>query len=81
MKEFKYKFIILEFSYDDILNFPFGSGIPEHLWKKLEITPKYLVRFIAEIQVIYGVNVMFAGNATAARTAAFSIFKRVTECK
>src|ERR1022692_1606102 len=32
LEKFDYSFLILEFNLIDVLNFPFGSGIPQNKW-------------------------------------------------
>lgn len=79
MSRYRYPFIICEFEYDCVTSFPMGSNIPVKKWKDLRITNNYLVKFIADIQVKYGINIIFAGGETNAKVAALSIFKRVNE--
>jgi ERCC4-type nuclease len=79
MQSYKYKFIIFEFGVDDILRFPIGSGIPKSKWESMRISPQFIMRFISEIQVIYGVHVVFAGDGDNAKYIASNIMKRVYE--
>ncbi len=79
MKDYEHKFIVFEFSPDDILKYPVGSGIPKSQWPKLKITNKYIFRFISEIQVKYGIHVVYGGDSYHAQWAAWNIMKRVNE--
>lgn len=79
MVTFKHKFIICEFSLQDIFDFPIGSNIPKKQWDKLRLTSKYLIRFIAEIEVKYKISVLLCGSRSNAEQMALSIFKRVYE--
>lgn len=79
--QFKYAFIICEFSLDDIVNFPLNSGIPEKRWSQLKVTSKFLMRKIAEYQVKYNIKILLCGNKVNAWNMVNSIFKRVIECK
>ena len=44
MKSYEYAFIIMEFNFNDILNFPIGSTIPKRVWDKLKISPSYIIK-------------------------------------
>jgi hypothetical protein len=79
MKYFKYKFLILEFNMDDIIGFPIGSSIPKSKWNKLRITDKFIMRYISEILVKYGVPTIFAGGKDNAKYIANNIMRRVHE--
>lgn len=72
-----HSFIICEFTLEDILNFPINSGIPQKRWKWLKITSKILLKRITEIQIKYGIKVIFCGNKENAWQMVNSIFKRV----
>ena len=46
MQPYQYSFIIMEFNFNDILNFPIGSTIPKKVWDKLKISPSYIIKYI-----------------------------------
>jgi len=79
LSKIPYKFILLEFSLDDVYNFPIGSDIPKKLWSKLKISSKYLLKYLTEIQLNYGIHVIYCGDKTNAEKMAESIMKRVNE--
>jgi ERCC4-type nuclease len=79
LSKIPYKFILLEFSLDDVYNFPIGSDIPKKLWPKLKISPKYLLKYLTEIQLNYGIHVIYCGDKSNAEKMAESIMKRVNE--
>jgi ERCC4-type nuclease len=79
MSSYKYSFIIMEFSFEDIINFPVGSSIPKHVWKNLKITPSYIIRYISDIQIKYNIKILFCGNAYNAEKMALSLIRRVIE--
>ena len=56
MSEFKYKFLILEFSVEDILSFPVGSDIPKKSWNKLHLQIIYYGREYCKARDSYGVT-------------------------
>lgn len=77
MEKYQYRFIILEFTIDDIRKYPIGSNIPKSKWDSLRITSKYIMRYIADMEINHGVHVVFAGCRDNAIYIASNIMKRV----
>lgn len=72
-----YKFLLCEFTLRDVLSFPINSGIPKWRWKKLRLTGNFIHKKLVEIQVDYGIHVVYAGDhaAEAAETIIKKIYK------
>lgn len=79
LNKIPYKFMLFEFDLEDVYNFPVGSDIPKKLWDKIRISPKYLLKYITEVQLNYGIHVVYCGCAEDAEKMAVSIMKRVYE--
>jgi ERCC4-type nuclease len=79
MKAYQYAFIIMEFNFSDILNFPVGSTIPKKVWDKLKISPSYIIKYITDIQMKYGIHILFCDSVVGAEKMALSIMRRVVE--
>ena len=79
MKEFPHRFLILEFSLTDLMNFPEGSDIPEKEISKLKISNKYMLRFLMELQINDNINVIFCDSKKNAKWTVLSILKRINE--
>ena len=79
MKEIPHRFIVLEFSLEDLVEFPENSRIPEAQKKRLKISGKYMLKWLMEFQLHDNVHVIFAGNKYNAFLLVSSIFKRVNE--
>ena len=77
MLSFPLRFLILEFSLPSLLNYPAGLGLAQRILDKIKITPSFLLKNIAKLQLQYGVNVIFAGNRYAAEKIALTLFKNV----
>lgn len=78
LNEYKYAFIILEFTSDNIMEYPLGSGIPNRFHGKLKITGKFIMAKICEYMVRFpNIHIIFAGSQ--GKQWAESIFKRVVE--
>lgn len=79
MEAFPHKFIVLEFSLDDLIKFPNDTRIPVKNKASLKITGKYMLKCLFEFELYNNVHVLFCGNKTNAFIAVSSILKRVNE--
>ncbi len=79
MKDFPFKFIILEFTLEDVMDFPESSNIPEEKWDSIVITNKYMLKMLIEFQMYDDIHVIFCGNRKNAKLTNNSILKRVNE--
>lgn len=79
MKEFPHKFLVLEFSLTDLMDFPEGSDVPDREIKNLRVTNKYMLRFLMELQINHNVNVIFCDSKKNAKWTVLSILKRINE--
>jgi len=79
MQDFKYAFVVCEFSLDDIINFPENSGIPKRQQKRVRVTGKYMLKALIEFQLWYNTKIIFCGSKYNAFLITNSIFKRVNE--
>lgn len=79
MQNYLYKFILLEFSLDDVLQYPKGSNLPPRVWSKIKIRPAYILKFLTELQIYHDIHILFCDNPESAEQMAFSIIKRVNE--
>lgn len=77
MAKYKYRYLVLEFHIDDITVFPVGSTIPKHKQHKVRIRGPYIMKCLSRIQVDYGINVLFCGDADNARWVATNLMKRI----
>ena len=63
LNKYKWAFVILEFTYEDILNFPKGSGIPPKKWSFLRIKYKFILKKLMEYRLKYpNIIFIFAGD-------------------
>ena len=77
MLAFDARYIVCEFTFEDIIRFPAGSNIPHNKRHLLRITPQFLVMRVNEIMLKQKVPVVFAG--TKGKEFTSSLFKRVIE--
>lgn len=79
MKTFPFKFLVLEFTLEDVMDFPEGSSIPKDKWDSVVITNKYMLKMLIEFQMYDDIHVIFCGNRKNAKLVVNSILKRVNE--
>lgn len=78
MDNFQFSFLILEFTMEDIFNFPINSGIPSKVWPKLKVSSSFLLkRFLQIVNNEWGIAVILAGNK--GEEVATAIFKQVLD--
>lgn len=81
MKGHEHKFLILEFSLDEMLDFPNKSRIPQSQKDKytVKISGKYMLKMLNEFQLYNGVHVLFCGSKYNAFKLVSSLLKRLNE--
>jgi ERCC4-type nuclease len=79
MQKFKYRYLIFEFSLQSLLDYPLKCGLPPDKIKSIRVNARFLMRFVAEIQVKYGVHVLFCDGAKHAQYMAISLMRKVHE--
>ena len=79
MALFPHKFLILEFDYSDVDNFPLGSEIPKRVQSQIKVRGPYITKCLSRIMIKYGVQVLFCGNKVYAEHIAYSIMKEIYE--
>lgn len=82
MEEFEFPFLILEFTLEDLMQFPIGSGIPRYLWGKLKIRSKFLLSSLTYYHLHFKTKIILAGNygKDIAKTIFKQTFTRNKEC-
>lgn len=75
LSKYEYKFLMLEFSFDDILRFPVGSNIPKYKWKHLKIKPQFVIKQLSMYNIKYNVPTIFAGSRKNAISIGTSLMK------
>lgn len=77
LEAFAHPFIFLEFTFQDVVLFPRGSGIPPYLWRKLRVSAAFFQRRLDEIDLRYKTKIRFVGKD--GKRAAAGLFKRIIE--
>ncbi len=79
MEKFKYKFLVLEFSVSDVDNFPDSVDVPQAVKDGFRLSKKFLMRAISDIQIKYGIHVVFAETRGLSSYLITNIMRRVHE--
>lgn len=79
MKAFKYRFLVLECSLSEVMDVPYSLGLSQKQTAMCKLKPKYVLMKISEIQVNYGVHVVFAETREGVTEIITNIMKRVYE--
>lgn len=77
LEDIKHSFLFFEFNLEDVISFPFNSGIPKYKWGRLRVTSQFMLKKIMEWQVRYKTKILFVGKKGMA--TAGCLFKRVIE--
>jgi ERCC4-type nuclease len=75
--KYKYKFLLFEFDYEDILTYPINSGIPRSQFKRIRVKPAFIASFVARIEIEYGIHIIYAGNADRAEKICYNLLKQI----
>tara|TARA_R100000306_G_C4274456_1_gene91817 strand:+ start:84 stop:569 length:486 start_codon:yes stop_codon:yes gene_type:complete len=79
MAEFRWAYILCEFSLENLMQFPKNSSIPPYRWKYLRMNGKFMAKLLSRYQEDYDVEVVFCGERESAENKAIEIFKEITE--
>lgn len=77
MKDFKFAFLFCEFSMEDILRFPEGSGISKKAIATMKITSRLIMEKMSTIESTYGVRLVYCKDAFEAQMKAEQLFRKV----
>lgn len=73
------RYIICEFTYQNLLEFPKNSGIPFRLFKYLRVSGALLRKRIAELTERYDLIFCYCGDAQGAAQKVIEIFKEIEQ--
>ena len=79
LSKIPHAFMIMEFSIEDIYNFPVGSDVPKRLWDKLRVKGHYIMKVLLEAQLNHNIHILFCGDSDNAEKTAVSLMKRIYE--
>lgn len=77
MRDYKYKYLMLEFNLQNIYDYPKGSSLPKYMWDKVKISPKFILKNLVELQIYNNIHVIFCGSSQNAEKLALFIMNKV----
>lgn len=75
MENFKERYIVCEFSLNDILNFPLNSKVPANKLKFIRMNGKFMLLRISQLEQKYGVKFLLCGDVVEAQKIVMELFK------
>ncbi len=76
MDKIEHRFMLLEFSMEDVIDYPVGSDIPKKMWDSLKVKSTHILGFLESIQLHRKINIVFCGNRTNAKETAHRLMKK-----
>jgi ERCC4-type nuclease len=77
MKEYKYAYLVLEFTAEDLFNYPESANIPSAAKARIRTNGNFLMSKTMHLQNNYPIKVFFAGRK--GKDMAYYIMKMVTD--
>lgn len=81
MGKFEQRYIVCEFTLENILEFPKNSGIPERNQKYLKMSGNFILKRIDELERKYNVKFIFCKDRNEAEEKAIELFKGIINGK
>ena len=79
MASFPHAFLLFEFGWHQIEQYPVGSTVPRNKWSQIRIKGKYMMRFITSAYIEHGIHVVACGDKVRAEEMAFRIMRHVND--
>lgn len=76
-KCFKYKYIIVEAPFDDLMNYPWNEKLSKEVKSKIKISSNYLLAYLVKVMVTYDIHIFFAENPKSASRLAYRILRQI----
>ena len=79
MASFPHAFLLFEFGWHQIEQYPTGSTVPRNKWSQIRIKGKYMMRIITSAYIEHGIHVVACGDKVRAEDMAFRIMRHVND--
>ena len=77
----KHRFILFEFPWEDVLNYPHSSNAPPKIKEKLRLPSKYIRKVIYTARETHKIHVIPCGDKYTAERFAYRILKKAYELR
>jgi hypothetical protein len=75
MQKFKEKYVLCEFTLEELIEYPRGAKLPAYLLKSVKMNGKFMLIRVNELENKYNVKFIFCKNKIEAEQTAFELFK------
>lgn len=79
LEEFRHPFVVCEFPFALLRDYPRGSGIPQKMWGKIRVKPQFLLKRVEEIWLRFKTKFVFTEDWDLGREVAAGLCKRIIE--
>lgn len=79
LEPYEHKYLIMEFTQQDVLKYPYGCGIPKKARKYIKMRGKFLLSLLGEIESLYGIQLIYCNDEFEAQEKALSIIQEITD--
>lgn len=79
LQTMKYRYIICEFNYQDVLTFPIGSTMPKWAQSKTRVSSAWMDSYILSLTTKNNIPVFFAGDSDNAQNMTYQILKKIAK--
>lgn len=73
MKDYRFKYVICEFLYEELLKYPYNIGLPKKVIKKIRMSGKFLASRVSKLTDEYELEFIFCENLFVARDKAVEL--------
>jgi len=79
MQKYKYAYVILEFSFDDILGYPQNLKLPPWIKRKIKVSGNFILTRMCQWSLDYDFQILACGNRQKAQDITLMILNKVME--
>ena len=77
MQSYQYRYLICEFPFSHVINYPYSSDIPKYKLKYIKVRPPFILKVLNKIMIDYNVNVVFCDDRKGAVKFISHIFRDI----
>ena len=77
LEPYEHKYIIMEFTQQDVLKYPYGCGIPKRVRRYIKMRGKFLLSLLGEIESKYSIQLIYCNDKFEAQEKALQIIEEV----
>jgi ERCC4-type nuclease len=75
--QFKYKYLLLEFSASDVFDFPYGAGLPKSVVRKIRVRGPFIMSALLEYAHNHNIQILFCSNKLHAKKMLASLLDKI----